>query len=71
MTKEGISHDVVPHFMERFENAYLTQIQNFVDNVLGDKEPPITGADGVAALVVALAGTKSFKENRPVDINEI
>ena len=30
MTREGISHDVVPHFMERFGNAYLAQIQDFV-----------------------------------------
>jgi scyllo-inositol 2-dehydrogenase (NAD+) len=71
MTKQGITHDVVPHFMERFGNAYLAQIQDFVNNVLKDKEPSITGADGVAALVVSLAATKSFKENRPVEIKEI
>jgi inositol 2-dehydrogenase len=71
MTKEGITHDVVPHFMERFEKAYLVQIQDFVDKVLHDQEPSITGADGVAALRVSLAATKSFKENRPVEIKEI
>ena len=71
MTKAGVTHDVVPHFMERFGNAYLTQIQNFVDNVLQDNEPSITVVDGVAALEVSLAATKSFKENRPVEIKEI
>jgi predicted dehydrogenase len=35
MTEGGISHDVVPHFMQRFESAYLAQIQSFVDAVLG------------------------------------
>ncbi len=34
MTKEGITHDVVPYFMERFEGAYLAQIQDFVNKVL-------------------------------------
>src|ERR1039457_6653495 len=35
MTQEGITHDVVPHFMQRFEGAYLTQIQDFVNGTLG------------------------------------
>ena len=71
MTKEGISYDVVPHFMQRIENAYLAQIQNFVNNVLEDKETPITAKDGVAALAISIAATKSLEENRPVDLNEI
>lgn len=71
MTKEGITHDVVPHFMERFELAYQTQIQNFVDNVLQEKQPTITIDDGIAALKVSLAATKSYQENRLVELNEI
>jgi len=70
MTEAGITHDVVPHFMQRFERAYLAQIQDFVDNVLGGREPAITGADGVAALRISLAATRSFQENRPVEVGE-
>jgi scyllo-inositol 2-dehydrogenase (NAD+) len=68
MTKAGISHDVVPHFMERFENAYLAQIQDFVENVLAGRPPSITGADALAAMAVSLAATASFRENRPVEV---
>lgn len=71
MTKEGIIHDVVPHFMERFENAYLNQIQDFVNNVLRDKEPSIKAEDGIAALKVSLAATKSYHEKRPIQVDEI
>jgi scyllo-inositol 2-dehydrogenase (NAD+) len=71
MTKEGITHDVVPYFMERFESAYLVQIQDFVNNVLHDREPSITGADAVAALRISLAATTSLRENRPVEVREI
>ncbi|MBD3289036.1 inositol 2-dehydrogenase [candidate division KSB1 bacterium] len=71
MTREGITHDVVPHFMERFELAYRAQIQDFVNNVLKDAPPSIVAADGVAALKVSLAATNSHKENRPVEVNEI
>jgi scyllo-inositol 2-dehydrogenase (NAD+) len=70
MTKEGITHDVVPYFMQRFESAYLAQIQDFVDNVLEGREPSITGADGIAAMRISLAATKSFKENRPVEMSK-
>ncbi len=71
MTKEGITHDVVPHFMERFESAYLNQIQDFVNNVLQGKAPSIKAADGMAALKVSLAATKSYQEKRPVEVSEI
>ena len=71
MTREGITHDAVPYFMERFESAYLTQIQNFVDNVLQGRPPSITGADAVAALRISIAATVSQHEQRPVDVSEI
>jgi len=71
MTEGGITHDVVPHFMQRFERAYLAQIQDFVDNVREGRPPRVTGADAVAALRVSLAATKSSREQRPVEVAEI
>ena len=68
MTKDGISHDVVPHFMQRFEKAYLAQIRDFVDNVLKGAEPSISGEDALAALQISLAATQSLKENQPVTV---
>jgi scyllo-inositol 2-dehydrogenase (NAD+) len=68
MKKDNISHDTVPGFYERFEKAYIDQLDNFVDNVLQGKEPPIKAADGLAALKVALAATQSYKENRPIEL---
>ena len=71
MTKEGITHDVVPHFMQRFEHAYLAQIQNFVENVLKGAEPTISGADAVTALQISLAATQSLQEGRPVMLRQV
>ena len=68
MTKDGITHDTVPYFTERFEQAYITQLQDFVNNVMQGKPPSVTCADGVAALQASAAATLSFKENRPVKI---
>jgi inositol 2-dehydrogenase len=54
MTKNAVSHDTVPYFMERFERAYTLQLQNFAQNVLNQREPPVTIRDGIEALRVAL-----------------
>ena len=67
-TREGISHDAVPYFMERFENAYLAQIQNFAEHVRKGLPPAITGADAVAALRISLAANQSLRECRPVEL---
>jgi len=71
LTKEGVTHDVVPHFMERFGDAYLAQIKDFVDNVLHEKEPSITAQDAISALVIGIAATRSYEENIPVEIKDI
>lgn len=59
MKKDTISHDTVPGFYERFENAYIAQLQDFVRNLREDRPPPITCDDGIAAQRIALAATKS------------
>jgi inositol 2-dehydrogenase len=71
MTKEGVTHDTVPWFMERFGEAYVAQLQNFIERLQKQEEPSIKCADGVAALQVAIAATRAFKENRPVSVSEI
>ena len=71
MTREGVTHDTVPYFMERFGDAYVAQLEDFVTNILHDKEPSITIADGLAALRIGMAATRSQKENRPVEVRSI
>jgi predicted dehydrogenase len=71
MTQEGITHDVVPHFMQRFEDAYLTQIQDFVNKVRTGQPPSLTGRDAIAAMRISLAATLSQHEQRPVQVSEI
>jgi myo-inositol 2-dehydrogenase/D-chiro-inositol 1-dehydrogenase len=58
-------------FLERYNDAFVAEAQAFTDAVLSDKAPPITGADGLAPVLIALAAGKSFKEGRPVKISEI
>jgi scyllo-inositol 2-dehydrogenase (NAD+) len=71
MTKNSVAHDTVPYFMERFERAYTLQLEDFARNVLTASEPPVTIADGVEALRVALAATAACRSGQPVAVESI
>jgi scyllo-inositol 2-dehydrogenase (NAD+) len=68
MTRAGVTHDTVPYFMERFKDAYTAQLENFAENVLNGRQPPITVDDGVEALKIALAATKARETGQSVRI---
>jgi predicted dehydrogenase len=72
MTKaNGVSHDTVPYFMERFRDAYTNQLQNFAQNVLNDRPAPITIDDGLEALRVGVAATKARETGNAVNVADI
>ena len=66
MTKNSVAHDTVPYFMERFRDAYSTQLQNCAQNVLLERTPPITIDDGMEALRIAVAATRARETGRSV-----
>jgi scyllo-inositol 2-dehydrogenase (NAD+) len=68
MTKNQVAHDTVPFFMERFHDAYPAQLQDFLDNVRNDRQPPITIDEGVGALRIALAATRAQATGVPVSV---
>lgn len=69
--KDGVSHDTVPYFMERFRDAYTNQLQNFAQNVLHDREPPITIGDGLEALRTAVAATRAQHTGVTVKVADV
>jgi myo-inositol 2-dehydrogenase/D-chiro-inositol 1-dehydrogenase len=58
-------------FLERYNNAFIAEVLEFVDAVNNNKSPVVDGKDGMMAVYVAMAANKSLKENRPVKLNEI
>ena len=68
---DGIRGDYVYYFLERFMGAYRAEVQAFVDAVRDGKTPAPGADDAVETLRVALAATKSLKEERPVEVSEI
>ncbi len=58
-------------FMERYVDSFVTEMTSFVHAVQQDEAVPVTGADGRAPVVMALAARKSYDENRPVRLEEV
>jgi inositol 2-dehydrogenase len=70
MTTRGIEHDMVPYIIERFGDAYRAQTYDFVERVLPDSEPAVDAHDARAALLIGLAASRSYHEDRVVTLDE-
>ena len=60
-----------PNFLDRFEAAYVAEFAAFLRVAAGLEPSPCTARDGVEALRVAEAATRSLHEHRPVAIADI
>ena len=58
-------------FLERYMPAYAAEWAAFVEAVNGGNAVPVSLDDGVAALAMAEAATRSAKEGRPVALSEV
>ena len=57
--------------MDRFGPAFRAELEAFFGAVAEGKAPSPGVADAVESLKVGLAATRSWKENRPVQVSEI
>jgi myo-inositol 2-dehydrogenase/D-chiro-inositol 1-dehydrogenase len=64
----GVPH---PVFMERFEPAYRSELEVFTELVAGERVSPCTVADALEAEWIAEACARSWREHRPVRIEEV
>ncbi|MCL6268219.1 inositol 2-dehydrogenase [Flagellimonas myxillae] len=58
-------------FMDRYESSYLEEIKVFVEALQNGTPMPVSGEDGLKAMIIAEAANKSLQENRPVQIDSI
>ncbi|MUG69334.1 MULTISPECIES: inositol 2-dehydrogenase [Paenibacillus] len=66
LTKRGSTHDIVPAFPERFKDAYLNEMNHFVDCLRKSEAPSVNEIDGKIALEIALSAQKSFETGQTV-----
>lgn len=64
-TRETLLH----FFIERYQEAYIAEIRDFIEQVTAGKPPNVTFEDGRRALLLSEAALKSYQTNQPVKLD--
>ena len=68
----SVRRDLPQHFfLERYNESFVAEMTAFIDAVLHNTPVPVTGYDGRAPVVIAMAAQKSLEEHRPIYLSEI
>jgi predicted dehydrogenase len=68
LDRNGVHHDMPFTTPERLGEGFVKELQAFVDCVLGDEEPPVTGQDSRATVAAGIAATSSMHQQSPVEL---
>src|SRR6266576_1350710 len=65
------AHEAKPlhFFLARYAEAYVVEMRAFVEAVLNNQTPPVTGVDGLQPVMMGLGATRSLREGRPVKLS--
>ncbi len=58
--------DLYPGFLERYADAYVAELRDFVGGIVDRRPPAVTGEDGRRALSIALAAERAAATAQPV-----
>jgi myo-inositol 2-dehydrogenase/D-chiro-inositol 1-dehydrogenase/scyllo-inositol 2-dehydrogenase (NAD+) len=67
----GLVTPIFRRWPDRFRWGYIQELEHFVECILQERAPRVTGDDGRWAVAMVLAGTKSFLNERPVYLSEV
>lgn len=66
----GVCTECVQSFPERFEEAYLAEMNEFVDCVLTGREPGVTVQNGIRSTAVGYATTAAWHSGKVEKIGD-
>lgn len=67
--EEGLRGDAVKTWRTLFREAYLAEMEHFVDCVINDRQPRVTGHDGLSAVAAVLAVNESIRTGQAVEMH--
>lgn len=67
--KAGVYEDSpLPSFVERYQDAFIGELQGFLRSIREGGEVAVSGADALAAVEAAVAARTSLEQHRPVRV---
>ena len=58
-------------FLERYEAAFIDEMKAFVNAIREDKTTAVSGKDGLAPVLIALAAQESLKSRKPEKVDSV
>src|ERR1700674_74543 len=68
LSANGSTQILADHFLSRFADAYLSEVRDFVHNMLHDRPPQVSGEDGLRALALPVAAENSHLQGKPCKV---
>jgi scyllo-inositol 2-dehydrogenase (NAD+) len=69
LNRAGVHHDMAQTTPERLGEAFVAELQAFVDGVRDGTPPPVSGRDSRATVAVGLSATRSLHEGQAVAVD--
>ena len=69
--KNGFRHECNETFYDRFKDAFLTQIQYFINSILNKKQNQCTLSNATKATLITSGMTKSFKTKQIIELKDL
>ena len=68
-TADGVNAEKPLYFfLERYMQAYATEVEEFIEAVVNDTDVPVDAQAGLAAVLIGIAATQSAKTGLPVKV---
>lgn len=71
MNEHGVIHECVQGFIERFEQAYRAEAEEFIRCILEGRKPDVTVKDGVESTKLGYACKQSFTTKTLINVQEV
>jgi len=70
-TAEGVMTDKpLNFFLERYQESYRIELKEFIRAVLDDREPVVSGHDGLASTLIGIAARESLTGGKPIRLEK-
>lgn len=69
--EDGARRPAVKSWRNLFRQAYIDELEHFIECIRKDKTPRVTGHDGLKAVEAVVAANRSYLESRPIEIEGV